>query len=391
MEPALNPYAPGSGLQPPALVGRETEIDAFDLLIARSRAGRHSRGLVLHGLRGVGKTVLLNTFRSQAERAEWLLVDIEAQASESGREAARRTLGREISLAARRLYRGRGMSEAVHHALGTIRSFSARLGDIGFEVGVEPAKGRADSGRIDVDLLELVEDLVPALHERQIAFGLFIDEMQDLDDELMTAIVAVQHRAGQREWPFYVTGAGLPTLPSTLSAARSYAERLFNYREIGPLNDTAARRALVDPARVLGAAYDEEAADLLVASSRGYPYFLQTYGQAAWDLGIGRRITLDDARGALARGNEDLDMGFFPARWDRATPAERNYLAAMAIDAGAPSSTSLLAERLGAKPSRVSPTRQSLIEKGIIYAPDRGLVAFTVPVMDEFVRRRQQG
>lgn len=230
---------------------------------------------------------------------------------------------------------------------------------------------------------------MPALHERQTAFGVFIDEMQDLDHELMAAILAVQHRAGQREWPFYVTGAGLPTLPSTLSAARSYAERLFNYREIGPLDDHAARRALVEPARVLGAVYDDDAAELLVRSSRGYPYFLQTYGQAAWDLGIGRIITIEDARGALARGNEELDMGFFPARWDRATPAERNYLGAMSVDEGAPSSTAQLAERLGTKQGRLSPARQALIEKGIIYAPDRGLVAFTVPVMDEFVRRRQ--
>ncbi|ROQ60523.1 AAA ATPase-like protein [Rathayibacter sp. PhB152] len=390
MEPALNPYAPGSGLQPPALVGRESEINAFDLLVARSRAGRHSRGLVLHGLRGVGKTVLLNRFRSQAERAEWLLVDIEAQSSAAGKEAVRRKLGREISLAARRLYRGRGTSEAVRRALGTIRSFSAELGGVGFEIAVEPAEGRADSGRIDVDLLELVEDLVPALHERQIAFGVFIDEMQDLDTDLMAAIVAVQHRAGQREWPFYVTGAGLPTLPSTLSAARSYAERLFNYREIGPLDDSAARQALIDPARVLGASYETDASDLLVRSSRGYPYFLQTYGQAAWDLAIGRTITLDDAREALLRGNEELDMGFFPARWDRATPAERNYLTAMSADLGAPSSTATLADRLGMKTRNLSPARQSLIEKGIIYSPDRGLVAFTVPVMDEFVRRRSE-
>lgn len=337
----------------------------------------------------MGKTVLLNSFRSLAERADWLLVDIEAQASEAGKEAVRRKLGREISLAARRLYRGHGLSDAVKRALGTIRSFSAELGGVGFEISIEPAEGRADSGRIDVDFLELVEDLVPALRERQVAFGVFIDEMQDLDSELMAAVIAVQHRAGQREWPFYVTGAGLPTLPSTLSAARSYAERLFNYREIGPLNDHAARQALVEPARVLGATYDEDAADLLVRSSRGYPYFLQTYGQAAWDLGIGRTITINDARGALARGNEELDMGFFPARWDRATPAERIYLAAMAADNGAPSSTSELAERLAVKARSLSPARQSLIEKGIIYAPDRGLVAFTVPVMDEFVRRRR--
>ncbi|WP_411720441.1 AAA family ATPase [Mycetocola sp.] len=386
----LNPYSPGSGLTPPHLVGRQDEIDAFDLLVARNRGGRHSRAIVLHGLRGVGKTVLLNQFRDQADRAEWLIVDLEGQASESGQEAVRRKLARELALAARRLYRGKGMTEKVKQALSTIRSFGISFGGASLEVGIEPAIGRADSGRIEVDFEELIEDLVPALKERDSAFGLFIDEMQDLEPELLTALLSAQHRAGQRGWPFFVIGAGLPNLPSTLSAARSYAERLFSYREIGALDEKSATDALVVPAKRQGAEYDVDAAELIVGASGGYPYYLQTYGQAAWELALDRRITKEDATAAIQRGNEELDMGFFPARWDRATPGERNYLAAMAEDAGNPSQTSELASRLKTKPQSLSPVRQSLIEKGIIYVPDRGLVAFTVPNMNDFVSRQLQ-
>lgn len=386
----LNPYSPGSGLAPPHLVGRQDEIDAFDLLVARTRGGRHSRSLVLHGLRGVGKTVLLNQFRDQADRADWLIVDLEGQASDSGQEAIRRKLARELTLAARRLYRGKTMTDKVRQALSTIRSFGISFGGASLEVGIEPSEGRADSGRIEVDFEELLEDLVPALKERNSAFGLFIDEMQDLEPELLTALLSAQHRAGQRGWPFYLIGAGLPNLPSALSAARSYAERLFAYREIGALDDVAATDALVVPAKHHGAEYDAAASRLIVESSGGYPYYLQTYGQAAWELALDRRITLEDAVAAIQRGNDELDMGFFPARWDRATPAERNYLAAMADDSGEASATPEIARRLGARPQSLSPVRQSLIEKGIIYAPDRGLVAFTVPNMDNFVRRQIQ-
>lgn len=386
----LNPYSPGSGLTPPHLVGRQDEIDAFDLIVARTRAGRHSRSLVLHGLRGVGKTVLLNRFRDQADRAEWLLVDLEGQSSQSGQEAVRRKLAREISLAARRLYPGKTASQKVKQALATVKSFGLSFGGASLELGIEAATGRADSGQIEVDFEELLEDLVPALLEQKSAFGLFIDEMQDLEPELLTALLSAQHRAGQRGWPFFVVGAGLPNLPSTLSAARSYAERLFNYREIGALDAESATAALVIPAEMQGAHFDAPAAAHIVNSAGGYPYYLQTYGQAAWEIALDKRITETDAAAAIQRGNEELDMGFFPARWDRATPSERSYLIAMSSDEGRPSLTSEIAARLKTKPQNLSPSRQALIEKGIIYVPDRGQVAFTVPNMDTFIRRQVQ-
>jgi hypothetical protein len=388
MHAELNPYAPGAGLTPPELVGRAPEIDQFDLMVARSRRRLHSRGMILHGLRGVGKTVLLNRFRDHAERAEWLVVELAGQTSEGGADATRRKLARELALAARRLYRGRAMTESVRTALSAVSSFGMSFGGVSFDIGVEPTRGRADTRRIEVDLEELIEDLVPALLENTTAFVLFVDEMQDLDPGLLAALLAAQHRAGQRQWPFFLVGAGLPNLPATLGAARSYAERLFDYREIGALPSGAAAEALTIPAAKNGASFDPDALDRLVDASGGYPYYLQTYGAAAWELAIGTTITIADADGAVERGNVELDTGFFPARWDRATPAERQYLAAMAEDSAPTTSTAEVANRLGTRPQSLSPARQSLIDKGIIYAPDRGKVAFTVPNMGDFVRRR---
>jgi hypothetical protein len=388
MESALNPYSPGSGLRPPALVGRQGEIDAFDLLIARTRGRQASRGIVLHGLRGVGKTVLLNGFRDQAERADWFIVDIEARGEGPGRDAVRQRLARSMVLAARKLQRGKAFGEGLSNVLGTVKSFGLTLAGPTIQFDVAAAAGRADSGRLDIDFEELVEDLAPALKKSSSAFAVFIDEMQDLDPELLAAMLTAQHRARQKEWPFYVIGAGLPSLPSTLSANRSYAERLFSYRAVSPLDTTSAREALVKPATERGVHFAEEAVSKIVAASGGYPYFVQTYGQAAWEIATDRVVTAADADDAIAVGNGELDMGFFPARWERATPAEREYLHAMSVGEGALVRTSEIAERMGAKPTSLSPARQSLIQKGIIYAPERGLVSFTVPNMAQFVLRQ---
>ncbi|RDV44912.1 ATP-binding protein [Leifsonia sp. ku-ls] len=391
MHSQLNPFSPASGLTPPYLVGRQAEIDAFELTVARSRAGLHSRGIVLHGLRGVGKTVLLNQFREQAEHAEWFIIEVEGRSTDSGTEAIRQKLGRALLLASRRLQRTRHATGAVRDALRTVKSFSLSLGVGSIEIGLDPAPGRADSGQLEVDFEELVEDLAPALRQTGSAFALFIDEMQDIDRELLVALLAAQPRAGQKGWPFFLFGAGLPSLPSVLSDARSYAERLFDYREVGALDDVAALDALVIPAQRNGARFATGAAETIARAAAGYPYFLQTYGQAAWEIARDKVITADDARAAIADGNAQLDMGFFPARWDRASRSERTYLMAMAMDGDAGSRTGELALRLDAKPAALSPARQSLINKGIIYMPERGRVAFTVPNMAAFIQRQHLG
>jgi len=388
MQPDLNPFAPGSGRPPPVLVGRQTEIDAFDLTIARSRARQLSRGIILHGLRGVGKTVLLNRFREQAERSDWFVVEIEGQAGPAGQAAVRQKLARAFLLAASKAHRSKKWGQSVRRALGTVKSFSISLGVAKVEIGVDATQGRADSGDIAIDLEELVADLAPALREESSAIGIFIDEMQDLDPELLSALLTVQHRAGQKDWPFYVVGAGLPVLPSVLSGIKSYAERLFDYRRVGPLSPVPAMAAIADPVRIRGADFEPKALQDLLDAAEGYPYFLQTYGRAAWDAARTTTISVEDAEAAITVGHEELDMGFYPARWERVTPAERRYMQAMAESGTDSISTRDIVSRLGSTLSRQSNVRQSLISKGIAYAPERGYLAFTVPGMSAFIRRQ---
>lgn len=310
MESALNPYSPGSGRRPIELAGRNAEIDAFDLLMAKTLQRRGDRGIVLHGLRGVGKTVLLNEFRRQAERAEFMVVTLEGRDAEGGPEAVRAKLARNLLQAGRKLNR-RGAGPRLLTALGSIASFSAKLGITGIDIGVTLNRGRADSGSIDVDLKELVEDLSGALAEKRSGLVFVIDEMQDLDAGLIAALLSVQHLANQREWPFYIAGAGLPNLPSLLSESRSYAERLFSYRSIGALPRAAAESALLVPASKYGVSFEMDAKDLLLDASDGYPYFLQEYGYAAWETAPEKTITVGDARIAVEIGRQQLDQGFF--------------------------------------------------------------------------------
>lgn len=387
MNSDLNPYAPGSGLRPKALEGRDPELESLDTIVARTRNGLHNRAIVLSGLRGVGKTVLLNAFRARAEQMDWITVAVEGRATDSGRDSVRAKLARELVVAARASKVAR-KDKKIATALGSISSFSASLGMSGVSVGVSRNVGRADSGVLEIDLEEMVADVATALRDKGLGFAFFIDEMQDLDEELLVALLAAQHAAGQNDWPFYVFGAGLPNLPSVLSEARSYAERLFEYRQIGPLSREAAAAALAKPALSMGARFEPDALARLVAAADGYPYFLQEYGKAMWDVAPAPLFTLDDAEAAVIVGTAQLDQGFFPARWDRATPGERDYLRAMAADAENGSRSSTVAARLGRELSNLSPTRAELIKKGLIYAPEHGRVAYTVPGMAAFIQRQ---
>jgi len=388
MDPALNPYAPGSGLQPPELAGRTTQLEAFDTLIARTGNGLQSRGMILWGLRGVGKTVLLNRLAAMARAHQWLVAEIEARPGDAGRAANRSHLGRELLKAARRTLGARARGKAKD-AVESIGSFSFQIGVSGVTLGVDRREGRADSGDLEADLEDMVEDVTSALAQERKGFAIFVDEMQELDQELMESLLSVQHLAGQRGWPFFVVGAGLPNLPAKLSEARSYAERLFDYQEIGALTTEAADTALVQPARSHGASFVEEALAALVDVSGRYPYFIQEYGKAIWEVASASPFTLEDARTAIDLGTDQLDQGFFPARWDRATPGEREYLRAMATDGDDGSRTSAIAERLGRKMTGLGPVRAQLIAKGLVYAPEHGRIAFTVPGMASFINRQR--
>lgn len=388
MDPALNPYSPGSGRRPPELVGRIGELEAFDTIVARARQRLGSRGIVMTGLRGVGKTVLLNEMYNHADRMGWFAVRLEARADAQGGLNVRRRLARELVAAARSLS-PRSRSERMKAALGTISAFNAKVGATGIDLGVQITPGRADSGDAEVDIGELVEDVALALLEENRTFGIFIDEMQDLDPATLGALIAAQHAAGQRDWPFYIIGAGLPNLPRVLTEARSYAERLFDYRRIGQLPHTDAARALSEPATRYGVTFTTEALEILVTAADGYPYFLQEYGQAIWNLAPEKTFTPADAQAAVTYGLEHLDQAFFLSRWERATPAERRLLAAMAQDQGTPSQTGDIAGRLGLRITSLGPYRANLINKGLIYSPEHGQIAYTVPAMADYVNRHR--
>ncbi|WP_104086312.1 ATP-binding protein [Arthrobacter sp. GMC3] len=389
MEPALNPFAPGSGVMPPALVGRQTEIDAFDLLIARAKANAAGdRGILLTGLRGVGKTVLLNMFAEQARRNGWLVAQFEAQPGAEGPKIVRKKLARELQLGARRLKQSSAWSHLRTQGLGSISNISLGLGLQGLTADMKFTPGRADSQDIDIDLEEMVEDVSLSMRKARAGFALVIDEMQDLDDDLLGALLTVQHTAGQRNWPFYIIGGGLPSLPGKVSEARSYAERLFHYRMIGKLSHSAASEALTTPISRLGGILGGQALDLVLEAAGQYPYFLQAYGHSLWEAASGKEISIGDARLAVQLGTEALDQGFFVARWQRATGAERSYLRAMSQDGEGPTNTADLGDRLGKNHSSLTSQRGRLIEKGIIFAPEHGQIQFTVPGMGAFISRQ---
>jgi DNA polymerase III delta prime subunit len=394
MQLELNPFKPGSGLRPPALEGRTRQLEAFDLLVARSKHRNYDRGLIFTGLRGTGKTTLLNALAAHADRQGWLTISIEARPNESGTAAVRAKLAQELTVGLRRYSRQHALSHVIDPLIDIARGFSLGAG-AGAGAGIGPvhvdfsARERvAASGDIELDIEELVEAISTTLHTRSSAFGLFIDEMQDLDRALLSALLAVQHRASQREWPFFIIGAGLPNLPSVLADTRSYAERQFLYNTIGPLDDTAAADALRIPVEQHGGAFTDDALTLLVQASGGYPYFLQEYGKAIWSVAGATLFDLDDALLAVEVGRSHLDEGFFPFRWNRATERERRYMRALAATGEKTPRSGTVAAQMGSTLSGVSDVRDSALRKGLTWAPEHGRIAFTVPGMADFIHRQ---
>lgn len=389
MYPELNPFTPGSGLRPPRLAGRDDEVAAFDLLVARSLARRSSASFVFHGYRGVGKTVLLNAMQEQADKAGWLCIDVEAQDSKAGSSAIRQRIGRKLHLASERFKNGKSYSAAVRRALGTLTGFTLSLGVVSIETAREPANGRAATGVLEVDLEELVEDFAEALKENSAAIGIFIDEMQDLDDELLTALLTVQNRAGQKNIPFYVIGAGLPTLPACLAASRSYSERLFDYRHVDALSVDAAEAAIREPLSRSNFTIDDDALAAILNAARGYPYFLQLFGQEVWNETEQRRIDRSTAERALAHAHAKLDQGYFRSSWDRADAAERLVLKRMAsVEEAEDYSLDEILAGCGLTVPAFVTARESLTTKGVIFASAPGRIGFTTPGMPDHVRRR---
>ncbi|CUR60332.1 conserved hypothetical protein, putative ''Winged helix'' DNA-binding and haem-binding domains [metagenome] len=398
MDPIRNPYAPGAGQRPPELAGRDEQLRTFDVVLERITAGRPERSLVLTGLRGVGKTVLLNALRSAAVRRHWGTGKLEARPD----QGLRRPLSSALHQAVREL--AHPEAESVDHVLGVIRSFaqrdagpSARLREQ-WHPGIDaPAvKGRADSGDIEIDLVELFTDVGGLAADVGRGVAVFIDEMQDLGPDDVSALCAACHEVSQSGLPIIVVGAGLPHLPAVLSASKSYSERLFRFQRIDRLDRASADLALSAPADSEGAAFEPGALEAMYAATGGYPYFVQAYGKAVWDRAPQSPISADDVRVAAPEAEGELAVGFFGSRFDRATPGERDYLRAMAeaalmvepeaLDEVGSVPTADVAAVLGKKPQALSPARDSLLKKGLIYSGERGRIAFTVPHFGRYLR-----
>ena len=384
MDPRDNPYSPGAGVRPLVLAGRDADLTAIETLLDRAELDRPVRGPILTGLRGMGKTVLLNALAARAAERDWLVIQTEGRWD--GDVATLGAIARELAAELRRRHRA---STALKRALASIKAVTLTLDPSGglsgsIDVAATP------SGDLELDFTALARDVGRAARQAGTGVVVCIDELQELRPPSLAALAAAAHAAGQHGLPFFLAGAGLPNLPSRITAAKSYAERLFDYRPLTRLSDEATRRALVEPAQSAGARWTADAAQVVVDAAEGYPYFVQQFGSATWEVAHARRITAADARAGIRLGQQILDGGFFRSRWDRATPTERQYLAAMAVDGDEPSRTPDVAARMGRTQSNVGPIRAGLIGKGLIYAPEHGLIALTVPGMAAFIRRQTE-
>lgn len=402
MDPVRNPYAPGAGQRPPELAGRDSELQAFDVLLERVSRSRPERSVVLTGLRGVGKTVLLNAMRSAAVRRGWGTGKFEARPD----QPLRHPVAAALHLAIRELAQP-NRAEA-EHVLGVLKSFALReprqppgarraaaapkLRDRwqpGIDVPV--VAGRADSGDIEIDLVELFTDVAGLAGDGGRGVAIFIDEMQDVMPEDVSALCAACHEISQQRLPLVVVGAGLPHLPAVLSASKSYSERLFRYSRIDRLDRASADAALQLPAQDEDAEFDPDALAAMYEATGGYPYFVQAYGKSAWDVAPRSPITAADVSVAAPEAAAELAVGFFGSRYERATPAEREYLRAMAelADADSPDqpvATAAVADALSRPAQSLSPARDGLLKKGLVYSGQRGKIAFTVPHFGRYLR-----
>ncbi len=380
-----NPYSPGAGTRPPALVGREREIEAMDVALQRLRAARDARSQLLTGLRGCGKTVLLNEYEQLAEGRglfhEHLEVNEDGDLPIRLAAAFRRVL---LSMDARRR-----IGERARRALGVLKAFSLQLpGGMELSIDVDAVPGPADSGELSSDLAGLFVELGEVAREQKTGVLVTIDELHYVDRAVLEALVMGLHRAAQLRLPITIAGAGLPSLAALTGEAKTYSERMFIFPVVGSLAPDEAREALELPARDEGVRFTKGALERIVAVTSGYPYFLQEFGAAAWDAARGpRSIELADVEASIPVATAELDDGFFRVRTERATNPERLYLRAMAELGPGPVRSGEVAAILGKTVQAVAPVRDSLIRKALCYSPRRGEIEFTVPMFDAFMRR----
>lgn len=387
MDKIRNPFSPGAGSPPPELAGREHILEQANVLLGRIRARRPEKSLLLTGLRGVGKTVLLNEIERMAQAEDYRTILVEAHEGKS--------LALLLAPHLRRLLfeldRLAGAGHKARRGLAVLKSFIGairiRVGEIDIGIDIEPEAGTADSGDLEVDLPNLFTAIAEAAQERGTAVAILMDEIQYFAATELSALIMALHRMQQRQLPLVLIGAGLPILPGLAGESKSYAERLFNFPDVGPLDEPNAAKAIREPIEEAGELIADDALREICRLTKGYPYFLQEWGYQAWNHADASPISLDVIRESTDIVTRRLDENFFRVRFDRLTPRERQYLRAMAELGSGPHRTGDIADALGAKITSLGLFRANLIKKGMVYSPSHGEMAFTVPLFDEFMKR----
>lgn len=387
MDPIENPFAPGAGTPPPELAGRDELREVIRVAVERARRMAPTKSILMVGLRGVGKTVLLDRMRDDTEGANIHTLRIEAPEERS----LPALLAPQLRQALLRLSRNERARDLARRALRGLAGFATALKvkyqDIEVGLDFEPEPGLADNGDLEQDLAALIEVVGEAARDGGTALVLFLDELQYVAEDELAALITALHRAAQRRLPIMLVGAGLPQLRGRMGRAKSYAERLFDFPEVGPLADPEARIAIARPVEARDVRIDDNALQRIIQETHGYPYFLQEWGKHAWDAADASPITLQDVELASQSAVAALDESFFRVRFERLTPVERKYLRAMAELGAGPHRSGDIARILKREVTSLGPTRSQLISKGMIWSPSHGDTAFTVPLFDEFMRR----
>lgn len=387
MDPNLNPFNPGAGVSPPELAGRADVLKQASTALERIKRGRHAKSIMVVGLRGVGKTVVLNEIRRMASGVGYETVMDEA-ADGIGLKDLLIPMLRRVLL---RLDSGERVVESVKKGIRVLRSFLGTVkvsaGGVDISIEVEPERGYADSGDLESDLRDMIVALGEAARETERPVALLIDELQYVSKEELGALIRALHAVSQDALPVIFFGAGLPQLAGQAGDAKSYAERLFDFVPLDALDDIEGRRAVREPVEDEGATIEEDALDEIYQQTRGYPYFLQEWGYSAWNIADTECITRQAAKAATEHAIQKLDQSFFRVRYERTTPVERGYMHALASLGDGAQRSADVAKALGRKIGHLGPVRDSLIKKGMVYSPEHGTIDFTVPLFGHFMLR----
>lgn len=387
MDPRTNPYAPGAGTLPPELAGRDEIIEKAAIALDRFRNGLSARSLLLIGLRGVGKTVLLTRIAKETEARGFIVIQIEAPEKRSLPALLIPSLRTALLQLDKIVAAGDLAKRALKVLGGFVGAMKVKYADIEFGVDLGSEYGIADSGDLEHDLIELFREVGKAAKQKNTAVVFFIDELQYVAEEQFASLITALHKCAQDQLPVALIGAGLPQLVGQAGRAKSYAERLFEYPEIGPLSADEAKKALVAPAERLNVAFEPAALEEILNRTQSYPYFLQEWGKHSWQCATTSPISLNDTLSANDIAISELDASFFRVRFDRLTPSEKKYLRAMAELGPGPHRSGDIAHLLNKEVQTVAPTRATLINKGMVYSPAHGDNSFTVPLFDEYMKR----